>query len=73
MKSPKTLAITVAAILVAIVALQNTESVETRVLVFTLSTPRVVLLAVTFLVGGITGLLLGQRLQRGADREDSQG
>ncbi len=70
MKNVKTIAIVVAALLIVIVALQNTEAVDTRVLFFTVSTPRVVLLAVTFLIGAVTGLLVGRRLGDGAEEPE---
>lgn len=61
MKRPKNIAIVLAAVLVIVVALQNTESVETDVLFFTLSAPRVVLLTLTFLVGAVVGFVFGAR------------
>lgn len=45
-------------LLVAVVCLQNTETVDTRLLFITVSMPRIVLLAVSFLVGLIVGGIL---------------
>ncbi|MGB2984301.1 MAG: LapA family protein [Phycisphaerae bacterium] len=47
----------VAAILVIIVVLQNTQTVETKLLFVTLTMPRAVLLFVTLLVGFALGLI----------------
>ena len=53
--------------LAAIVVLQNTETVETKLLFATLSMPRALLLAVTLGLGILIGLLLGMRRQRRQD------
>lgn len=45
-------------LLVLIVVLQNTQSVETRFLFVSVVMPRAALLAITFLVGLAAGLLL---------------
>jgi uncharacterized integral membrane protein len=45
-------------ILVVIVVIQNTETVDTRLLFFTISMPRALLLCVTFLLGTVSGILL---------------
>ena len=50
--------------LAAVVILQNTESVETRLLLATITMPRALLLAVTFLFGAVFGLVLGVRGSR---------
>ncbi len=49
-------------VLVLIVVLQNTESVETKLLFMSFSMPRALLLFVTFLCGGVTGLLFAVQL-----------
>jgi uncharacterized integral membrane protein len=46
-------------ILFLIIGLQNTASVETRLLFATIEMPRVVLLLVTFALGGIVGFIGG--------------
>lgn len=50
--------------LVAIVILQNTEVVETKVLFMTIAMPRAALLAVTLLIGITVGVGLGWRYSR---------
>lgn len=52
------------AVLLIIVVLQNTETVETRLLFATVSMPRAILLLVTFVAGGLVGLLLATRLSK---------
>ena len=47
----------VVAILVIIVVLQNTQTVETKLLLVTITMPRAVLLFVTLLVGFALGLI----------------
>ena len=54
----KPIAIAVIALMAAIVFLQNTESVDTRILFFTIAAPRAILLTATFLLGVITGTLM---------------
>ena len=51
-------------VLVAIVIFQNRATVDTKVLFFTLSMPRAVLLATTFLIGTAVGLLVAGRVRR---------
>jgi len=55
MKRQRSLVFELVAVLVIIVVLQNTQSVETRILLVTLSMPRAVLLCVTLLVGVVLG------------------
>lgn len=64
LKAVKNIGIALALIIVLIVVLQNTQSVETRVLFVSFSMPRALLLAITLVVGVITGLLMGTRLRR---------
>lgn len=54
----------VLAILVVIVVLQNTQTVETRLLFVTITMPRAVLLFVTLLVGFALGLITATWLGR---------
>jgi hypothetical protein len=57
---------------VIIVVLQNTQSVETRILLVTLSMPRAVLLFVTLLLGFVLGLVAASwRGREGGSRTDS--
>ena len=51
-------------ILVAIVVLQNTETVETDLLFVKVSLPRALLFLVAILVGFVIGLVLGGRIRR---------
>ncbi|MEM6392171.1 MAG: LapA family protein [Planctomycetota bacterium] len=51
-------------VLALIVIFQNTESVRTRFLFITLEMPRAGLLALTFAIGLITGLLLAVSTKR---------
>lgn len=62
----KIIVITVVALLVLIVVLQNTESVDTKILFLTLTMPRAALLFGTFLVGFGLGVLTTGRLVRRA-------
>ncbi len=50
--------------LVAIVILQNTAVVETKVLFMTIAMPRAALLAVTLAIGLIAGIAIGWKLSR---------
>ncbi len=57
MNKPKAILIGAVALLVLIVVLQNTESVDTRLLFVTVSMPRAALLFSTLLIGYGLGLL----------------
>ena len=61
MQRARLLSIAVLAILAVIVVLQNTATVETRILFFRIEAPRAVLLAVTLLIGFVLGLLAAWR------------
>ena len=54
----------VVAVLVIIVVLQNTQTVETKLLFVTITMPRAVLLVVTLLVGFALGLITATWLSR---------
>ena len=54
----------VLALLVLIVILQNTTPVETKVLFFTLTMPRAVLLIGTTLIGFLLGVLVALRMAK---------
>ncbi len=64
--SPKTKTILASILLVLgiIVVMQNTETVDTRLLFATVSMPRALLLAITLGVGILIGLLLGRRMHK---------
>lgn len=51
-------------VLAVIVALQNTASVETKILFTTVTMPRAVLLFVTLLIGVLVGLLVRVRVKK---------
>ena len=61
MKNAKQVVAIVAGIIVIIVILQNTATVETHILWITISMPRAVLLALTFAVGVLSGILYSVR------------
>ena len=58
----KWIAIAIVALLTVIVVLQNTESVDTKLLFLTLSMPRAALLFGTLVIGFVAGVALGNRL-----------
>ena len=58
----KIAAAAVLAVLLVIVIVQNTESVETKLLFVTVTMPRAVLLFLTVLVGFVVGLLTAYSL-----------
>jgi len=57
MKRAKIIAILVLALSVAVIILQNTESVETKILFLSFTMPRAALLFLTALIGFILGVL----------------
>ena len=64
MKNAKQIAAIVAGILAVIVIVQNTATVETHILWITISMPRAVLLALTFALGVLSGILFSMRRRR---------
>jgi putative membrane protein len=64
----KMIVIGVLALLVLIVILQNTATVETKILFVTLTMPRAVLLIGTTLVGFVVGLLASYRITKQSDK-----
>ncbi len=68
----KNIALAIFTLLAVVIAIQNTESVDTRLLFVTVTMPRAILLISTFLIGAATGLLAGTRLGRdGARRPEA--
>ncbi len=61
MRNFKTLAFGALSFLAGIVVLQNTESVDTEILVWTITMPRAAMLFVVLLLGFVLGLLLGYK------------
>lgn len=66
----KMLVIAVLVAATAIVVLQNTESVETKLLVATISMPRALLITVAFLAGAVCGILISTRVAKKKARAD---
>ncbi len=64
MKKAKLIVIIVISILAFIIFLQNTESVETRILFMKVAMPRAILLISTFLVGFVAGTITTSLLLR---------
>jgi uncharacterized integral membrane protein len=60
-KNAKQIAAIVAGIIAVIVIVQNTTTVETHILWITISMPRAVLLALTFALGALSGILFSMR------------
>ena len=60
----KMISIAILTILGVIIILQNMETVETRLLIFTIPMPRAVLLMVTTLIGFALGVLVSFFFQR---------
>jgi uncharacterized integral membrane protein len=73
MKRLKLIATGLAALLAVIIILQNTQSVETRILFAKVAMPRAVLLITTTAIGFLLGLAFGsfRRLRGSADAEES--
>ena len=62
MAKAKLIAALVLAVLVIIVVLQNTQPVETKILLMTIEMPRAALLATTMLIGMAVGMLIALSL-----------
>lgn len=58
MKKAKLIAIVVLSVLSIILVLQNTEGIETHILFWTVQMSRALLLALTFILGFVTGILV---------------
>ena len=61
----KLIALIVVVVLAVIIFLQNTETVETHILLLTFQMSRALLLMLTFLLGLLTGVLLATNFLRG--------
>ena len=61
MKNAKQITAIVAGVIAVIVIVQNTATVETHILWITISMPRAVLLALTFALGALSGILFTMR------------
>lgn len=62
MKKAKIIVILVVSVLALVVSLQNTQAVETKLLFSTITMPRVLLLAMTFVGGFIVGLVTASQI-----------
>ena len=62
MKHAKLISVVVLLLLVVIVVLQNTESVQTKILFITITMPRAILLIATAAVGFLAGLIAAIRI-----------
>lgn len=60
----KLAAVAVIAILAIIVVAQNTQAVETKLLLVTVTMPRAILLLVTMLIGFVLGILTAGRISK---------
>lgn len=58
MNKTKLVAIAILSLLILIIVFQNIEPVDTKILFLTLSMPRAILLAFTWMIGAICGMLL---------------
>lgn len=65
----KTVLVAIIVVLVIIVVLQNTESVETKILMASVTMPRAILLLITLLAGFAAGLVVSARARRAARKD----
>lgn len=68
MKKFKIILIVVILLLALIVSLQNTEAVETKFLLMTVTMPRVLLLLLTFVLGFVGGMVTASFILRKSDK-----
>ena len=64
MSRAKIIGVAVVTVLVLIILLQNTDTVETKLLFATIKMPRALLLFITLLVGFLVGLVTAGRMTR---------
>jgi uncharacterized integral membrane protein len=69
MKKVKLIAIIVISVLAFIIFLQNTESVETKILFMKVAMPRAILLILTFLAGLVSGIITTSLLLRKSEKK----
>ncbi len=65
MKNIKIIGVVVLLALIVIIVLQNTESVETKILFMTITMPRAILLMATGVIGFLIGLIASIRFGGG--------
>ena len=63
-KNARLIAAAIVALLILIVVLQNLDQAPTRILFFTITMPRALLLFITLLIGFVIGLLFASRPSR---------
>jgi len=68
MQKAKLITIVVLAIIAVIIIVQNLETVDTKLLFITISMPRAVLLAVTWLIGMACGILIPLKGKRSKEK-----
>ncbi len=68
MKKFKLIIVVIVSILALIIFLQNTESVQTKLLFMTVAMPRALLLISTFLIGFVAGIITASLLLRKSGR-----
>ena len=71
MAKAKKILVGLCALLLVVIALQNTEAVDTRLLFYTVRMPRVLLLLVTLVFGFAAGVLVSTRRTRIKERESA--
>ena len=64
MRKAKLIGSIILILLIVIVVLQNTQSVETKILFFTITMPRALLLIASAAIGFVLGLLSSLRISR---------
>jgi uncharacterized integral membrane protein len=72
MNNTKTIIAVILGLLAVIVIVQNTATVETNILWITISMPRAVLLAVTFALGALSGILFSMRRSKQVSNRPSE-
>jgi uncharacterized integral membrane protein len=71
MKKVKIILIVIISVLALVVFLQNTESVQTKLLFASVTMPRALLLILTFLMGFVAGLITTSIILRKSSRSKS--
>jgi len=73
MRKARIILIIVIVLLALIVSLQNTETVETKFLLLTVSMPRVLLLLLTFTLGFVGGMITASFILKTSDKSRVKG
>ena len=72
MRYPRLIVAAVLVVLLVILIVQNTESVETRILFISFTMPRAVLLGVTLVLGWLIGIITSEVIDRSPKRPDKE-